>query len=65
MRVTICWPYLPKGILKDKAAVPAAITEPWPNGQVDGQINKLKLVKRQMYRHAKLDLLQAGLIGAM
>ena len=53
------------GILKDKAAVSAAITEPWSNGQVEGQINKLKLVKRQMYGRAKLDLLQARLIGAM
>jgi len=47
------------GILKDKAAVSATITEPWSNGQVEGQINKLKLVKRQMYGRAKLDLLQA------
>ncbi|BCH62370.1 hypothetical protein RvVAR0630_pl05120 (plasmid) [Agrobacterium vitis] len=53
------------GILKDKAAVCAAITEPWSNGQVEGQITKLKLVKRQMYGRAKLDLLQARLIGAM
>lgn len=53
------------GILKDKAAVSAAITEPWSNGQVEGQINKLKLVKRQMYGRAKLDLLQARLIGAI
>nr|WP_322790778.1 transposase [Agrobacterium vitis] len=53
------------GILKDKAAVSAAITEPWSNGQVEGQIIKLKLVKRQMYGRAKLDLLQARLIGAM
>jgi transposase len=47
------------GILKDKAAVSAAIAEPWSNGQVEGQINKLKLVKRQMYGRAKLDRLQA------
>ncbi|WP_261335823.1 ISL3 family transposase [Rhizobium leguminosarum] len=53
------------GILKDKAAVSAAITESWTNGQVEGQINKLKLVKRQMYGRAKLDLLQARLIGAI
>jgi transposase len=45
--------------------VSAAITEPWSNGQVEGQINKLKLVRRQMYGRAKLDLLQARLIGAM
>jgi len=51
------------GILKDKAAVCAAITEPWSNGQTEGQITKLKLVKRQMYGRAKIDLLQARLIG--
>ncbi|MGH7603415.1 MAG: ISL3 family transposase [Gemmatimonadaceae bacterium] len=53
------------GIASDKAAVHAAITQPWSNGQVEAQITKLKLVKRQMYGRAKLDLLQARLIGAM
>jgi transposase len=53
------------GIKRDKAAVYAAITEPWSNGQTEGQITKLKLVKRQMYGRAKLDLLQARLIGAV
>jgi transposase len=48
------------GILKDKAAVSA-----WSNGQVEGQINKLKLVKRQMYGRAKLSLIEARLIGAI
>jgi transposase len=52
------------GIIKDKDAVRAAITESWSNGQTEGQITKLKLVKRQMYGRAKLDLLQARLIGA-
>ena len=52
------------GITRDKAAVRAAITEPWSNGQTEGQITKLKLVKRQMYGRAKLDLLEARLIGA-
>ncbi|MGB6534922.1 MAG: ISL3 family transposase [Xanthobacteraceae bacterium] len=52
------------GIARDKAAVHAAITLPWSNGQVEAQITKLKLVKRQMYGRAKLDLLQARLIGA-
>jgi transposase len=55
---------LATGITKDKAAVRAAITEPWSNGQTEGQITKLKLVKRQMYGRAKLDLLQARLVGA-
>jgi transposase len=52
------------GIRKDIAAVRAAIVSPWSNGQTEGQITKLKLVKRQMYGRAKLDLLEARLIGA-
>lgn len=52
------------GIIRDRAAVRAAITEPWSNGQTEGQITKLKLVKRQMYGRGKLDLQQARLIGA-
>ena len=51
------------GVLKDKAAVAAAITSPWSNGQTEGHITKLKLVKRQMYGRGKLDLLQARVIG--
>jgi transposase len=51
------------GIGNDKAAVRAAITEPWSNGQTEGQITKLKLVKRQMYGRAKIDLLQARLMA--
>jgi transposase len=52
------------GVTKDKAAVSAAIALPWSNGQTEGQITKLKLVKRQMYGRAKIDLLQARLLGA-
>ena len=51
------------GVTKDKAAVSAAITSGWSNGQTEGQICKLKLVKRQMYGRGKLDLLQARVIG--
>jgi transposase len=40
----------------------AALSEPWSNGQTEGQITKLKLVKRQMYGRAKLDLLPARLV---
>jgi transposase len=53
------------GVAKDEAAVRAAITSPWSNGQTEGQITKLKLVKRQMYGRGKIDLLQARLIGAI
>ncbi len=52
------------GVDRDIAAVRAAIVSGWSNGQTEGQITKLKLVKRQMYGRGKLDLLQARLIGA-
>jgi transposase len=51
------------GVTKDIAAVTAAISSGWSNGQTEGQICKLKLVKRQMYGRGKLDLLQARVIG--
>jgi transposase len=50
---------------KDIPAVRNAIISPWSNGQTEGQITKLKLIKRQMYGRAKIDLLQARLVGAI
>jgi transposase len=55
---------LANGIAKDRDSVRAALVHPWSNGQTEGQITKLKLVKRQMYGRAKLDLLSARLLGA-
>jgi transposase len=52
------------GVMKDRAAVTAAITNTWSNGQTEGQITRLKLIRRQMYGRAKLDLLESRLIGA-
>lgn len=52
------------GVEKDIAAVRNAIISPRSNRQTEGQITRLKLIKRQMYGRAKLDLLQARLIGA-
>jgi transposase len=43
---------------EDYDAVKAGITRPWSNGPVEGQINRLKMLKRQMFGRAKLDLLQ-------
>ena len=51
------------GVTKDRAAVAAAMVSPWSNGQTEGQITKLKLVKRQMYGRGNIDLLQARVIG--
>jgi len=43
---------------QDEAALVAALTLPWSNGQTEGQVTRLKLVKRQMYGRAKVDLLR-------
>jgi len=40
------------GVGRDEAAVRAAITSSWSNGQTEGQITQLKLVRRQMYGRA-------------
>ena len=53
-----------RSVTRDLAAVRAAVTEPWSNGQTEGHVNHLKLVKRQIYGRAKLDLLEARLLGA-
>jgi hypothetical protein len=39
------------GLRRDQAAVTAAMSLPYSNGQVEGQINRLKLIKRTMVRH--------------
>jgi hypothetical protein len=41
-----------------EAAVRAALTRPWSNGQAEGQITKLQLVKRQLYGRGEINLLQ-------
>lgn len=46
------------GMRRDQAAVEAVLTSSWSNGQTEGQINRLKTLKRQLYGHAKLDLLR-------
>ena len=47
---------------QDLRAVEAAVTEPWSNGPVEGQINRLKTLKRQMYGRAGVELLRARLL---
>ena len=51
------------GIAQGHAAVTAALSESWSDGQTEGQNTKLELVKRQMYGRTNLDLLRARLIG--
>ncbi len=47
-----------EGLYADHDAVRAALCENWSNGQVEGQINRLKLLKRQMYGRASFTLLK-------
>jgi transposase len=45
------------GLSEDYAAVKAGVTLPWSSGPVEGHINRLKMLKRQMFGRARLDLL--------
>jgi transposase len=52
------------GLAQDRPAVEAALTSPWSNGQVEGHVNKLKLVKRAMFGRAGFPLLRRRVLGA-
>jgi transposase len=51
-------------LARDRPAIEAALTHEWSNGQTEGQINRLKFRKRQMYGRASLGLLKARLLHA-
>ena len=50
------------GLQKDISAVSASVDTSWSNGQVEGQVNRLKTIKRQMYGRAGFDLLRARVL---
>jgi transposase len=50
------------GVKRDYAAVKAGLSLPWSQGQVEGQMTRLKLLKRQMYGRAKFDLLRSRVL---
>ena len=52
------------GLQQDEAAVRAALTLPYSSAQAEGQIHKLKLIKRQMYGRANFDLLRRRVLLA-
>ncbi len=52
-----------RGVWNDLCAVREGIVQAWSNGPVEGHVNKLKTIKRQMYGRAKLDLLRARLLA--
>jgi transposase len=51
-----------EGLQDDLAAIKAGLTLPWSNGVTEGQINRLKLLKRQGYGRASVALLRQRLI---
>lgn len=53
-----------RDIHQDEAAVRTAIREPCSDGQVEGQVNRLKVLKRQMHGRANPDLLRRRVLGA-
>jgi transposase len=53
-----------EGLRRDYAAVRAALEEPWSSGQAEGQINRLKTLKRQMYGRAGFKLLRKRVLCA-
>ena len=50
------------GLAADGQAVRAALTTPWSNAQAEGQIARLKLIKRQSYGRAGFDLLRRRIL---
>jgi transposase len=52
------------GLRRDWAAVEAALRLPWSNGQTEGPITKLKLLKRSMYSRGSIELLKRRLVLA-
>jgi transposase len=53
-----------QGLSEDYEAVKAGVTLPWSTGPVEGHINRLKMLKRQMVGRALLDLLSCRFVGA-
>jgi transposase len=47
---------------RDLPAVERSITMPWSNGPLEGQINRLKVIKRQMSGRAGFALLKARVL---
>ena len=53
------------GVEQDKAAVQAGLTLPLSSGQVEGQVTKIKLIKRMMYGRATFPLLRQRVLHAL
>ncbi len=51
-----------RGMLRDISAVENGINMPWSNGAVEGHVNRIKSIKRQMYGRASFELLRKKVI---
>ena len=52
------------GLRRDQDAVTAGLTLPWSSGVVEGHVNRIKMIKRQMYGRANPDLLRRRILLA-
>jgi transposase len=52
------------GLRRDQDAVTAGLTLPWSSGAVEGHVNRIKMLKRQMYGRANPDLLRRRVLLA-
>ena len=52
------------GIERDRDAIEAGLVMVWSNGQLEGQVNRLKVIKRMMYGRANFDLLRRRVLLA-
>ncbi|MFF1420955.1 hypothetical protein [Streptomyces sp. NPDC058280] len=52
------------GLERDLAAVTAGLTLPWSSGVVEGHVNRIKMIKRQMYGRAGFKLLRKRVLLA-
>jgi transposase len=50
------------GIRQDQQAVLNGLTLPYSSGKVEGTVNKIKMLKRQMYGRARFDMLRTRVI---
>lgn len=51
------------GLRRDQDAVVAGLTLRWSSGPVEGHVNRLKMLKRQMFGRANLELLRRRLLA--
>jgi transposase len=52
------------GLRRDQDAVTNGLSLPYSSGQVEGTVNRIKMIKRQMFGRAKFDLLRKRVLLA-